>query len=402
MKDCLDELVPVITRIVNLSLENGVVPNNLKKALVTPLLKKASLDREVLSNYRPVSNLSFVSKLTEKVVASRIKEHMATHGLHEQFQSAYKAHHGTETALIRVHNDILLSLNNNKCVLLLLLDLSAAFDTINHRVLLERLNNLLGLEGSALEWISSYLAGRIQQILIDGELSEIWELLFGVPQGSVLGPLLFILYSAPLGKILRAHKIAYHLYADDTQVYLSFDVSDSENAVLALENCVSDIRKWMAENFLSLNDSKTELIGFGKKNVLSHLADITVKVGCEMIQPTLCVRNIGAYFDTLFLMTNQINQVTKCAWHHLCRIGQIRKFLDPSSAATIIHAFITSRIDQNNGLLYGIPAYQTNKLQRIQNAAARMLTLLSPFQVLHITPVLYDLRLVASPVQDSI
>ena len=266
LKKHLSLLVPVITRIVNLSLESATFPSCFKTALgtVTPLLKKPSLDSENLKNYPPVSNLAFVSKIIEKVVglSTRLSDHLTENNIYEPFQSAYRKNHGTETALLRVQNDILHAIDNKRGVFLVLLDLSAAFDTIDHGVLLSRLSSI-GVKGSALEWIRSYLSDRAQAVNINGCLSSIFPLLFGVPQGSVLGPKFFTIYSAPITNIARKHGLLVHMYADDTQLYLPFDLYNDKDELATrkrMESCIVDIKSWMTANKLKLNDDKTELI----------------------------------------------------------------------------------------------------------------------------------------------
>ena len=154
-----------------------------------------------MKNYRPVSNLPFVSKIVEKVVASRLNTHMAQNSILEPSQSAYRKHHSTETALLRVQNDILQAIDRKKCVMLLLLDLSAAFDTIDHEILLQRLRVSGGVCGTALAWFRSYLSCRTQSVKILNTTLKPRLLRYGVPQGSVLGPLLFTLYSGPIAPI---------------------------------------------------------------------------------------------------------------------------------------------------------------------------------------------------------
>ena len=222
VKDSVDELIPMVTILVNLSLQSANVPDSMKQALVTPLLKKDDLDREVLKNYRPVSNLSFLSKVLERVVAARLTNYMTINQLHEPVQSAYRACHSTETALVRVQNDILRTLDQGGAAILVLLDLSTAFDTIDHSILLSRMESVLGVKGSALQWFKSYLLGRKQRIKINDDFSENQEILWSVPQGSVLGALLFLIYIIPLAQIIRTYGLNNHGYADDTQLCLSF------------------------------------------------------------------------------------------------------------------------------------------------------------------------------------
>ena len=164
LKLCLSELLPVITYIVNLSLSTSTVPYELKLALIIPLLKKVLLDPEVLKNFRPVSNLTYLSKIIERVVVVRLNQHLIQNGLHEVLQSLYKQNHSTETALLKVQNDLLMAIDTYGGAVLILLDLSAAFDTIDHTILLQRLHEL-GIRDAALDWFRSYLSQRDNPLL---------------------------------------------------------------------------------------------------------------------------------------------------------------------------------------------------------------------------------------------
>ena len=209
-------------------------PTSLKQAVLSPLLKKPLLDHELYPNFRPVSNLEFISKAIEKVASVRVLDHLHENGLQECLQSAYKEHHSCETALVRVQNDILRSVDDNRCVILLLLDMSAAFDTVDHSILLKRLQSRYGISGSSLAWFNSYLKDRTQFVRIGGTSSSIQELICGVPKGSVLGPLLYVLYTAPVGHIIRKHGLFFHLYADDQQLYFLLPLSTFYLFVLPL------------------------------------------------------------------------------------------------------------------------------------------------------------------------
>ena len=181
----------------------------------------------------------------------------------ELYQSAYKDHHSTETALVKVQNDILRALDHQKSVILLLLDLSAAFDTVNHNILLSRLKSRFGIIGNAYNWYKSYLSNRTLTVTVPGGILTKRSLTFGVPHGSVLGPILFSMYTSPLGDLIRQHDMDYHLYADDMQLYITFKSNSGDDMNIArsqLEACIHDVDAWMAWNNLKLNTDKTELL----------------------------------------------------------------------------------------------------------------------------------------------
>ena len=197
LKECLDSLLAVLTLLVNKSLQIGYFPEEWKNALVKPLLKKLGLEL-VFPSFRPVSNLPFISKLTEKASVNQLSDHMNKVRPLPSGQSAYRPFHSTETALLKIQSDILLNMDDQKVTLLVMLDLSAAFDTIDHSILLETLESGFGVGGTALKWFTSYLSQRTQQVQIKGTHSEKKQLTTGVPQGSCLGPVLFTIYVADL------------------------------------------------------------------------------------------------------------------------------------------------------------------------------------------------------------
>ena len=231
----------------------------------------------------------FLSKLVERVVANQLTIYMNQHDLGEPLQPAYKAFHSTETALLTIQNDILRSIDDKKVVLLLMLDLSAAFDTGDHAILLSRLESRSGITGTVLQWLESYLEDRKQHVLINDSHSCDLELKWGVPQGSVLGPLLFTAYRSPIGDIFRMYGLKHHLYADDSQAYIPCEPTSPENEVSTLEACVSEVR--MVQNQLKLNDGKTEFMIIGKKSSLSKVPETHVTIGCEDITGSSTVRN---------------------------------------------------------------------------------------------------------------
>ena len=395
LKTSIGAILPLLTTIINMSFDAAHFPDELKLALILPILKKLGLDPEIFKHFRPVSNLAYLSKLLERLAASRLLNHMWINKLHELYQSSYKRFHSTETALIKIHSDILSALDKKQCVLLIMLDLSAAFDTIDHNVLLGRMNKVLGASGKVLDWFRSYITGREQAVIIDGVKSTLWKLLFGVPQGSVLGPLLFLIYMSPLGGILRSLGVDYHFYADDSQIYVTFDIRDCNSAVKKVEDVVLIIKNWMRDNFLCLNEEKTEVLLFASKSNQDKLSIPVIKVGENDIHPTEQAKNIGFMFDTLMDGKAQVKQICKSAWFQVRNIGRIRNYLDEKATKTLVHAFITSRIDMNNCLLLGLPDNLINKIQMLQNAAARLIMRLPKHS--HISSTLEELHWLPVP-----
>ncbi len=224
-------------------------PKTFKLAVIKPLIKKPQLDPKDLVNYRPISNLPFLSKILEKVVSSQLYFFLEKNDICEDFQSGFRPSHSTETALIRVTNDLLLSSDRGCISLLVLLDLSAAFDTIDHNILLNRLENIVGISGSALAWFKSHLSDRHKFVAVKEVVSYRSQVQYGVPQGS-LGPLLFTLYMLLLGNIIRKHRVSFHCYADDTQLYISSRPGETHQIEKKLMECIVDIKNWMTSNFL--------------------------------------------------------------------------------------------------------------------------------------------------------
>uniref|UniRef100_A0A8C4GTX0 Reverse transcriptase domain-containing protein n=1 Tax=Dicentrarchus labrax TaxID=13489 RepID=A0A8C4GTX0_DICLA len=347
---------------INLSLLSGYVPQSFKVAVIKPLLKKPTLDPGVLANYRPISNLPFLSNILEKVVAKELCDFLHNNSLFEDFQSGFRVHHSTETALVKVNNDLLIASDNGLVSVLVLLDLSAPFDTIDHDILLQRLEHQIGIKGTALSWFKSYLSVRSQFVHVNDESSINTTVSHGVPQGSVLGPILFTSYMLPLGNIIRNHSINFHCYADDTQLYLLIK-PDEINQLSKLQTCLKDIKSWTSCNFLMLNSEKNKILVLGPKNLRDSLSKDIVTLDGITLASSTTVRNLGVIFDQDLPFNSHMKQTSRTAFFYLCNITKIRHILSQTDAEKLIHTFVTSRLDYCNSLLSGCPNKSIKTLQ---------------------------------------
>ena len=297
-----------------------------------------------------------------------------------------------ETALLKVHDDVMREIDKKRCVFLILLDLSAAFDTVNHEILLRRLFDNFGVRGLVLDWFRSYLSDRGFFVSVQGGKSSMRASNCGVPQGSILGPILFSLYITPVADIILSHGLKYHLYADDTQLYVSFShasVMDMEEARRKVQNCVSDLNVWMQRNKLKLNGDKTEVAVLSPEH-LSPPSLSSINIAGFEIEPSSSVRNIGVFFDKHLNLDSHISSICRSCLFHIHNKWKILRWISFSVCETLVHALISCRLDFCNSLLFGISKSSLTKLQSVQNAAARLVTLTRKSE--HITPILLDLH----------
>jgi hypothetical protein len=359
---------------MNLSLSEGIFPQDFKTAIVTPLIKKQTLPKNNFKNFRPVSNLNYISKILEKVVAAQLKKYLSVNNLNNPMQSAYREGHSTESALLSVGNEIHLDLAKGKCTALVLFDLSAAFDTIDHSILINRLSSLFGIKETVLKWLRSYLTDRKQKVKIGNSYSEDQLLNFGVPQGSVLGPLLFTMYTTPLSNVINQfHPLKHCLYADDTQIFTSLTPQTAMSTLQILKNCLTSIQTWMSANMLKLNPDKTEFLLLGNSLNRSKLSDcFPIEFLGSLVSPTEKVRNLGVLFDADFSLSNQVSSIVSSCYYHLRDLSRIRKHLSKSVAITMANALISSRLDGVNSILLGLPDKELKRLQTIQNILCRI------------------------------
>ena len=269
--------------------------------------------------------------------------------------------------------------------------MSAAFDTIDHQILIERLSHTFGIRGSALDWICSYLSDRTQCIAIDDVKSENRKLEFGVPQGSVLGPRKYCMYTRPVGEIAKQHRMLYHTYADDTQAYNILEApsnwSGTSNQIIS---CVEALHKWMNSNMLKMNQDKFELILFHPNTHKIDLQNFNISIDNHLFIPSDHVKNLGVIQDKCLTMEKHVSSVVRSCYHQLRCVGRIREYITTDACRSLIQSTVTSRLDYCNVLLHNLPKNLLNRLQLVQNSCARLITGTRRHE--HITPVLIELH----------
>ena len=381
VKECIDDLAPHLQRIVNLSLQCAQVPVTLQQALVFPTIKNAHGDRDSLNNYRPVSNLPFISKLLEKVALEQITSYLDDHDLLNRHQSGYRVGHSCETLLLGMFEDLLRELDQGNVVALLLLDMSAAFDTVDHSKLLDVLHYRFGFGGTVLQWIESYLQSRCFRVNVRGELSKIIHLICGVPQGSLLGPILFLLYVEELQDLVEPYGLKIKLYADDSQLYLSLVPTDEEGWIAAkekIEDCLRRIKQWMVDHWLKCNESKTEFLLLGKGSSLEKLSFCpSLDFGGSELLPMKCSgsvgKTLGFLLDENLTLERQVNSVKRQCGLILKNLWQVNRCLDFRTKVLLVKQLVISRLDYCNILYNGLPKKLIVRLQKTLNSCVRFI-----------------------------
>lgn len=402
VKEHLNVFLPIFLNIVNASLTSGVFPDELKHALVTPILKGKDLDVEIFKNYRPVSTLSFMSKVIEKAALLQVTAYLDANHLIPKSQSAYLANHSCETALCKVVNDVQKMVSERKVVLLVQLDLSSAFDTIDHDELLHLLHNKFGFNGTALKFFQSYLSNRTFRVKIKHVKGGKLILIYGVPQGSILGPLLFVLYVSDLPDLVSTYNISLHSYADDSHLYVGIDPASNYSATITrFHSCLADVQSWMKNNFLKLNVEKTEVLFIARPQDHRVYHDLSIVIGekCYLSSPCDSVRSLGAYLKGNLSMEKMVNECVKSCNYNLLRLKRFQYYLDTDSRRDVVKSYILGKLDYCN-ILYSVASKNLiQKLDKVVRNSVRFIYDLKRTESVsfymrkaHILPVIFRIQ----------
>ena len=312
-----------------------------------------------------------IGKILERLALARLFPHVSVSPSFSPFQSAYRKFHSTETALLKLANDIFENIDSGKITILTALDMSAAFDTLDHATLLHRLKHTFGLSGFVISWIQSYLFSRSSFVKIDSSSSPITTILTGVPQGSVLGPLLFVLFISPIANVINPGQacnnlVSFHQYADDTQLYIGANSSSLPSRIASIESCTLRVHNWLLNNGLHLNPSKSEAIAFfnPRSKPLQTLAESveSISVAGSPIKLQTSIKNLGVCLDSRLSFDKQVSETCKASYFHIRALRHIRSSLTAEAAKTVATAIVGSRLDYCNSLLAGTSVSNLSRL----------------------------------------
>ena len=325
-------------------------------------IKMPGLDETNPGSYRPISNLSVLSKLLERLVVRQLMEYLSSTDLLPSLQSRFTPGHPTETAVLRMLPDILQAVGRGDLAALVLLDLSAAFDTVDHYILLRRLYMTFGINDTAHSWFQSYRSSRKQYVRRGPSKSSVTYLVCGVPQGSVLGPLLFVLYTVDLLSVTACHGLSPHMYADDTQVYGSRRPSAATTFMTNLVECVEAATSWMRSNRLQPNPDKTEVLWCATMRLQHQLPTSSLLIdGCS-VSPVKCARDLVIYIDSDLSMRTHVKRTVSRCVASLRQLRQIRYSVPRATLQMLVVAPVHSRLDYGNSVLISLPAYLSRQL----------------------------------------
>lgn len=359
-----------LTDVINNSLLQSMVPEVWKKSIIVPIPKVSNPSS--LTELRPISVLPTMSKVLEKVIYDQLSLY-ANENILPSIQSGFKSCHSTNTALLKITNDIAKAMDQSEVTILILLDYSKAFDIINHELLLAKLY-YYGLSDSAINWFENYLSNRSQIVKAGGQLSNEMSITKGVPQGSILGPLLFTIFTSDLPAALSGN-CSLHLYADDTQLYKSCLPTDINETVLSINTDLQNIVKWSAANGLIINSSKTVALCIGLKVTRERACqslNTSIMIGGSSVNFSACAKNLGVWFDSNLNFELHVTKLLQSAYIKFRPIYKFKHILPSNVKWSLVNTIILSHLNYCSAVYFSfLNAHFKHKLQMLQNSCLR-------------------------------
>ena len=372
LKESILEMIEPFTFLINKSLSEGIVPDNWKVAKVIPIHKKG--DKLDYNNYRPISLLPCASKVMERVVQRQLLDYIKSQSLLSQNQSGFRPKHSTVTALASVTDDWFHSIDKGNYIGTIFVDLQKAFDMVDHLILISKLESL-GVTGVELKWFKNYLSNRRIRTSVNNVLSDEKLITKGVPQGSLLGPLLFIIFINDINSAFSACKV--HLYADDTVIYYSHkNLKEVENV---LNKELNSLEAWMNNNNLKINYDKTVCMLLGTHNMLKKQALLNIKINEQQLSQVKSFKYLGVHVDEKLKWDVHIEQTRNKLSKMVNYLGRLRQFVNMSELKLIYNSIILPHFDYGDVVWQSASSKSLTQLQKIQNRAGRIILKVNPY-----------------------
>ena len=361
----------VLVDIINTSFHTGIFPDRWKKAIIKPIPKVAV--PLAPSDFRPISLLCTLSKIIEKLVNKQIVAYLVEHSFLDPYQSAYRKNHSTQTALLKLTEDVLDTIDDSEVTLLVLLDFSKAFDTINHTLLLAKLD-ILGFDQNVCKWVKSYLSGRQQSVHTDKEKSNWSPVINGVPQGSILGPLLFTILISDMRVSIWSG--SYISYADDTNLYWESSVNDINETISEANSVLDKVSLYCTDNILRLNEGKSKYLIIGTQHAIRNLKTMQldpISINNKHIEKVSHAKLLGVTIDEILSWRKKVNLDISKAMGNFVRMSRYKRFLDSSSKIILCESLVLSLFNYCNIVTCNMEKYLENKIQKVQNLCIRFI-----------------------------
>ena len=360
IKEAFTILAPQVTHMLNLSIATSIFPDAWKQALVIPIPKSGNLTQ--VQNYRPISLLPLPGKLLEKLVHKQFENYLETNSLLSNCQHGFRKNHSTIHTVEQLTNYIEKKMNVGLPTLATFVDFRKAFDCVQHPTLLEKLSSF-GVEGGAIEWFKSYLTGRKQRVLANNVYSSFQTVTQGVPQGSVLGPLFYILYTNDITNIIKNCNVA--MYADDTVIYTANH--NFENSMRKMRCDVNALSSWCEANGVKMNTDKTKMMSFGSAKMLKKLPVTKIEVNAVPLQNVSCYKYLGVTLDGQLNYSNHVGKTISNVALKLRQFRRMRPFLTPKAATMVYKNMLLPMIEYGDVFVSGTTSENKRKLQVLQN-----------------------------------
>ena len=334
-------IVPIrLSRLFNVSFSTAIIPPEWKITKVTPIPKTGNIN--LVSNYRPISLLSLLSKLIEKIVHQRIYHYLEEFDLLDHRQGGFRPKHSTARTCSHFVNDLYTAMNNNKFTIAVFIDAMKAFDTVNHSFLLKKMSKM-GITGKLHDWVKNYLTSRYQRTLANNVIPNQKLITCGVSQGSVLGPLLFIIYINDISKAIKNSKVS--LYADDTVIYISH--SDYLSAVHLIQSDLDSVHIWCDRNKLTINCKKTKFCLYGMRSLIrkGKTLDLKLSLNNQILEQVCSYKHLGLILDEQLNYNKHIKELKKLVSHKLYLMSKVRKYITESACINIFKTMVLSLIE---------------------------------------------------------